>query len=83
MNQVVSFYLPISKANDPTTPIEVGDTVKVLLYSETGSAVYKDLTVEWVSDDARSLSFNADAENIGPSDIKAVHSQHNSGCGDS
>lgn len=81
MTTIVSSPVVLQKDASDTNPLEVGDTLTVILNTDDGSYDTKNLTLTYVN--GREYGYDYEVAGIRAKDIKAFHSKHNPACPES
>ena len=83
MTTIIVSPVVLQKSAVDLNPLEVGDTLTVVLNTDDGSYDTKNLTLTYVGPTGTEYGYDYEVALIRPSDIKAFHSQHNPTCASS
>jgi predicted RNA-binding protein (virulence factor B family) len=78
--EIVQTKIKLCKATNSRTPVEVGDTVTFILWTDDNSYATKDVTLTYADEDKREYGWDREVTDVRSLDIKRAHNKHTPQC---
>lgn len=78
--EIIKTKVKVCKPTNSRTPVEVGDTVTLILFSDDNVYATKDVVLTYANEDTREYGWNREVTDVRSLDVKRVHDAHTPEC---
>ena len=78
--EIIKTKVKLCKPTNSRTPVEVGDTVTLILFSDDGAYSAKDVTLTYANEDTREYGWDREVTDVRSLDVKRAHDRHTPEC---